>query len=98
MSRLLGLFQLEVIIGEVPDAMNRIINDDREKVYVDYISKYKSETGLEAMYRMDSSDYHTLRYVKWLERRLTEEIKWGHRLCTGDDCKSSGNDCPHNKE
>jgi hypothetical protein len=31
-----------------------------------------------------------------LRRRLEEEIKWGHRECTIDACRSSGTDCPAN--
>jgi hypothetical protein len=27
-------------------------------------------------------------------RRLAEEMKWGHRFCTPDNCVSSGTDCP----
>jgi hypothetical protein len=34
--------------------------------------------------------------IRQLENRLAEEIKWGHRNCTHDDCKSSGSDCPAN--
>jgi hypothetical protein len=34
--------------------------------------------------------------IRWLAQRLDEEIKWGHRKCTRDDCKSSGTDCPAN--
>lgn len=34
--------------------------------------------------------------IRQLESRLAEEIKWGHRNCTHDDCKSSGSDCPAN--
>ena len=33
-----------------------------------------------------------------LRRRLDEEIKWGHRECTHDACKSSGTDCPANEK
>ena len=29
-----------------------------------------------------------------LTKRLNEEIKWGHRNCTRDNCLSSGTDCP----
>lgn len=36
--------------------------------------------------------------VAELEARLAEEIKWGHRNCTGDNCRSSGTDCPANTE
>jgi hypothetical protein len=36
--------------------------------------------------------------IRWLAQRLDEEIKWGHRECTHDDCKSSGTDCPANAE
>jgi predicted nucleic acid-binding Zn-ribbon protein len=32
---------------------------------------YLKETGDKATYRKDSSDYHTLKYVDWLERRFT---------------------------
>ena len=31
--------------------------------------QFFAETGDKAMYRMKSSDYHTLRYVKWLEAK-----------------------------
>ncbi len=42
------------------------------------------------------SDYHSSYYVLWLEKRLAEEIKWGHRKCEDGNCKSSGTDCPRN--
>jgi len=29
--------------------------------------QYETETGEKATYRKGSSDYHTLRYVKWLQ-------------------------------
>ena len=58
--------------------------------------QYESKTGERALYRKDGADYHTLRYVRWLESRLAEEIKWGHRNCTHDNCESSGTDCPAN--
>ena len=32
--------------------------------------------------------------VRELERRLAEEIKYGHAQCTMDNCASSGVDCP----
>ena len=32
--------------------------------------KYEKETGEKAMYRMGSSDYHTLRYVNWLAKKI----------------------------
>jgi hypothetical protein len=56
--------------------------------------QYESQTGQPAMYRKDGADYHTLVYVRWLESRLAEEIKWGHLECTPDNCMSSGTDCP----
>jgi hypothetical protein len=34
--------------------------------------RYESETGQKATYRKDSSDYHTLRYVRWLEAELAK--------------------------
>jgi hypothetical protein len=58
--------------------------------------QYESKTGERALYRKDGADYHTLRYVRWLEFRLAEEIKWGHRDCQPDNCMSSGTDCPAN--
>jgi len=36
--------------------------------------------------------------VQLAERRLAEEIKWGHRCCTADNCASSGTDCPARAE
>lgn len=33
---------------------------------------YEFETGEKALYRKGSSDYHTLRYVNWLEDRYNE--------------------------
>ena len=38
---------------------------------------YERETGNKALYRMNSSDYHTLKYVEWLENKinLDDEIK-----------------------
>ena len=32
--------------------------------------KYFAETGDKAMYRKGGADYHTLRYVKWLETKV----------------------------
>jgi len=32
---------------------------------------YESETGEKAIYRKGGSDYHTLRYVRWLENRAS---------------------------
>lgn len=33
--------------------------------------QYEDETGEKAMYRVDGAiDYHTLRYVKWLEAKV----------------------------
>jgi len=40
--------------------------------------QYEKETGKKALYRIRSSDYHTLKYVTWLEARncaLLEEVK-----------------------
>ena len=33
---------------------------------------YELETGEKALYRKGSSDYHTLRYVRWLESRYDD--------------------------
>jgi len=35
---------------------------------------YEAETGKKALYRRDSSDYHTLQYVRWLEDKVVEVI------------------------
>lgn len=37
-----------------------------------YEDQYKQETGLDAIYRKGSSDYHTLRYVLWLENQVND--------------------------
>jgi len=34
--------------------------------------RYERDTGEPATYRKESSDFHTLRYVRWLERQLAE--------------------------
>lgn len=34
--------------------------------------QYKAETGKDALYRVNSSDYHTLHYVKWLQAENKE--------------------------
>ena len=31
--------------------------------------QYESETGEKALYRKNGADYHTLRYVKWIQAR-----------------------------
>jgi len=31
---------------------------------------YEVESGEKALYRVGASDYHTLRYVKWLEAKV----------------------------
>ncbi len=48
--------------------------------------QYEAETGEKALYRKGSSDYHTLRYVKWLQARIAEleaenkELKLKHTV------------------
>jgi len=32
--------------------------------------QYEMETGAGAMYRKEGTDYHTLKYVRWLENRV----------------------------
>lgn len=34
--------------------------------------RYELETGQKAMYRKDGADYHTLRYVRWLEKVINQ--------------------------
>lgn len=41
------------------------------------VRRYEEENSQKALYRMKSSDYHTLRYVQWLEaenQRLREAL------------------------
>jgi len=61
---------------------------------------YEATTGEKALYHTAYCAYHTLRYILWLESRLesrlAEEIRFRHRNCTQDDCKSSGTACPAN--
>jgi len=59
--------------------------------------QYESKTREPATYHKDGADHHTLKYVRWLESRLVEEIKFGHMECDSHNCKSSGTDCPRNK-
>jgi len=41
---------------------------------------YQTETGNPAMYRKGSSDYHTLKYVEWLENLVgCKGIEWQRR-------------------
>lgn len=42
---------------------------------MDYREEYERKTGEKAIYRKDSSDYHTLKYVKFLEQKLQEKNK-----------------------
>jgi chromosome segregation ATPase len=45
---------------------------------IDMEKQYEKETGEKALYRMGCSDYHTLRYVSWLEaetRKAKSELK-----------------------
>jgi transposase-like protein len=50
-------------------------------------SKFESETGLVAMYRKEGADYHTLRYVNWLE--AAEEKFNSANLITCPACVSA---------
>lgn len=36
---------------------------------VELRKQYEAETGEHVLHRVGSSDYHTLKYVQWLERR-----------------------------
>lgn len=38
-----------------------------------FSNEYENETGEKATYRKDSSDFHTLRYVNWLENKLKDD-------------------------
>jgi len=46
---------------------------------------YESETGEKATYRKGSSDYHTLRYVRWLENRVNNIERHLSGECSGPD-------------
>jgi hypothetical protein len=41
---------------------------------------YRKETGENPTYRKDSSDYHTLKYVTWLEAKVKELEEYSHKL------------------
>lgn len=51
-----------------------------------------SRPAAEAADRLEELEREVIR----LRARLSEEIKWGHRLCTPGNCESSGTDCPAN--
>ena len=58
---------------------------------MDIQKRYESETGEAAIYRKGSSDYHTLRYVKWLakkagkQRQLIEQAHMAGQADAGID-------------
>ena len=68
-------------------------------------SKFESETGDVAMYRKGGADYHTLRYVNWLEalvekfnsalRQPTKQGSEPSEICP--KCKSVANNYHRNK-
>jgi hypothetical protein len=65
--------------------------------------RFFSETGEEAMYRKESSDYHTLRYVKWLEDKnaalIANQIKGRCKDCKYlYDPSSIAGECHHKSE
>ena len=35
--------------------------------------QYNNETGEKALYRRNGADYHTLKYVRWLENKIEIE-------------------------
>ena len=49
---------------------------------------YKNETGFTAIYRKDGSDYHTLRYVRWLEHKIEHA---SHQADTADGDNGEAN-------
>uniref|UniRef100_A0A6M3LH29 Uncharacterized protein n=1 Tax=viral metagenome TaxID=1070528 RepID=A0A6M3LH29_9ZZZZ len=57
---------------------------------------YEKETGQKAMYRMESSYYHTLRYVRWLEAKLESLEKPEPEPCGHEDRSwfKKGEPCP----
>ena len=51
---------------------------------------YEVESGEKALYRVGASDYHTLRYVKWLEamvERFTSTNKASTQCSLYTSCK-----------
>lgn len=60
------------------------------------VEQYEKETGKKAIYRVNSSDYHTLRYVKWLENKIEQsraKLEAGNQKC--DCCEIQFTPCPH---
>ena len=52
-------------------------------------SEFEAKTGNVAMYRKGSSDYHTLRYVNWLEakvEKLTANNSERDVICSDSMC------------
>jgi hypothetical protein len=41
---------------------------------------FEQRTGQKATYRKDSSDYHTLKYVQWLEELASQQPNLQHEL------------------
>lgn len=54
---------------------------------------YENETGERATYRKGSSDYHTLRYVNWLEDLLTYRKSMAQQKDAADLCTCNEQGC-----
>ena len=83
--------------------VSHVANVVRKTVFSgDYMShlteQFFAETGDKAMYRMKSSDYYTLRYVKWLEAKVENGSSHNKQ---STPCSKCGTDrvlmCPNRK-
>jgi len=54
---------------------------------------YESETGEKAIYRKDSSDYHTLKYVRWLENIASQPVNTDAECQYANLCSPSSVKC-----
>ena len=48
--------------------------------------KYETESGEKALYRKGASDYHTLKYVRWLEEKVSPTCNYPR--CGGPEIES----------
>lgn len=61
------------------------------------LKEFSDETGLEPTYRKGASTYHSLKYVNWLEEKITADNSKNTpcETCTDDNCDKCANCCPH---
>ena len=55
--------------------------------------QYEAETGEKALYRKGSSDYHTLRYVRWLQAENEKLKELLEKILKREACTCNAYDC-----